>query len=146
MIIDRAITLTQPWATLMATGHKRNETRGWPTHYRGWVAIHAAKGFPRECQLLCRQAPFTMALSDVGFKLGSALPIGVLVGVVEIVGCVRTEDVAGLTAKERALGDYSAGRYAFLTRGARQTKHPVPMKGALSIWRLPAPLTEADLL
>lgn len=40
----KAITLTEPWATLVAIGAKQIETRSWPTSYRGPVAIHAAKG------------------------------------------------------------------------------------------------------
>lgn len=42
----KALTLTQPWATLVITGRKRFETRGWRTGYRGQIAIHAAKGMP----------------------------------------------------------------------------------------------------
>ena len=42
----KALTLTQPWASLVAIGAKRIETRSWSTPYRGLLAIHAAKGFP----------------------------------------------------------------------------------------------------
>lgn len=42
----RGLTLTQPWATLVALGEKHYETRSWDTGYRGLVAIHAAKKFP----------------------------------------------------------------------------------------------------
>ena len=42
----KALTLTPPWATLVALGHKRVETRSWRTQSRGPLAIHAAKGFP----------------------------------------------------------------------------------------------------
>ncbi len=38
----RAITLWQPWASLVALGLKRFETRSWPTNYRGKLLIHAA--------------------------------------------------------------------------------------------------------
>jgi hypothetical protein len=38
------LTLTQPWATLVAVGAKRVDTRDWDTDYRGPLAIHAAKG------------------------------------------------------------------------------------------------------
>ena len=31
----KALTLTQPWATLVAIGAKRIETRSWSTRYRG---------------------------------------------------------------------------------------------------------------
>ena len=40
----KALTLTQPWATLVAMGAKRIETRSWTTNYRGPLAIHAGKG------------------------------------------------------------------------------------------------------
>lgn len=42
----KALSLTQPWATLVATGAKQIETRSWSTKYRGPLYIHAAKGFP----------------------------------------------------------------------------------------------------
>lgn len=38
-----AISLWQPWATLIGLREKRIETRGWYTDKRGWIAIHAAK-------------------------------------------------------------------------------------------------------
>lgn len=47
----KAITLWQPWASLVAVGLKRAETRGWSTRYRGPLAIHAAARVPKagEC-------------------------------------------------------------------------------------------------
>lgn len=37
----RALTLHQPWASLVALGVKTIETRSWSTKYRGPLAIHA---------------------------------------------------------------------------------------------------------
>lgn len=39
----KALTLWQPWATLIVNGDKHIETRGHKTNIRGRVAIHAAK-------------------------------------------------------------------------------------------------------
>ena len=39
----KAITLHQPWASLIALGVKTIETRSWATKHRGPIAIHAAK-------------------------------------------------------------------------------------------------------
>lgn len=39
----KALTLHQPWATLVAEGSKTIETRSWSTKYRGPLAIHAGK-------------------------------------------------------------------------------------------------------
>jgi hypothetical protein len=33
----KALTLHQPWATLVALGAKQIETRSWPTRHRGLV-------------------------------------------------------------------------------------------------------------
>lgn len=38
----KAITIWQPWATLLPLGIKLYETRSWATSYRGPIAIHAA--------------------------------------------------------------------------------------------------------
>lgn len=39
----KMITVRQPWASLIANGSKRIETRGYSTPYRGPIIIHAAK-------------------------------------------------------------------------------------------------------
>lgn len=42
----KALTIRQPWASLIALGVKTIETRSWSTSYRGPLAIHAAKRRP----------------------------------------------------------------------------------------------------
>jgi hypothetical protein len=63
----KVLTLTQPWATLVAIGAKRIETRSWSTNYRGPLAIHAAKGFPKWAQEICFTEPFATTLRNAGF-------------------------------------------------------------------------------
>ena len=38
-----ALSLKQPWATLLAHGRKTIEIRRWPTNRRGRILIHAAR-------------------------------------------------------------------------------------------------------
>jgi hypothetical protein len=38
-----ALSLKQPWATLLAHGRKTIEIRRWPTNRRGQILIHAAR-------------------------------------------------------------------------------------------------------
>lgn len=40
----KALTISQPFASLIAAGEKWVENRNWPTKYRGPLAIHAGKG------------------------------------------------------------------------------------------------------
>lgn len=44
--VVRALTVRQPWASLIALGTKRIETRSWSTRYRGPLAIHAGAHRP----------------------------------------------------------------------------------------------------
>lgn len=49
----KALTVLQPWASAIALGAKRIETRHWSTKYRGPLLIHAGKSrafVPREIQ------------------------------------------------------------------------------------------------
>ncbi len=59
----KAISLLQPWATLVAIGAKRIETRSWATNYRGPLAIHASKS-PKMVNKLTWDEPFYSALKD----------------------------------------------------------------------------------
>lgn len=39
----KALTVQQPWASVIASGDKLVENRSWPTKYRGPLAIHTAR-------------------------------------------------------------------------------------------------------
>ena len=140
----RALSLTQPWASLVAQGAKRIETRSWATPYRGWIAIHAAKAFPRECQRLLEVEPFLTALNCPPDELRR----GAILAVVRLRGCFQCgkdqggHGVPGLVlppvAPELSFGDYSPGRYAWVFDDLRPLGRPIPCKGALGGWRLPA--------
>ena len=39
----KAITVHQPWASLLTLGYKGYETRSWATSYRGPILIHAGR-------------------------------------------------------------------------------------------------------
>src|SRR5438270_11273502 len=99
-----ALSLTQPWATLVVTGAKRVETRSWKTPYRGWLGIHAAKGFPRWARELCSEEPFRSALAAAGIDAWTDLPVGALLGGVRLLDCVPTTGVelVGISDTERA--------------------------------------------
>jgi activating signal cointegrator 1 len=83
-----ALTLTQPWATLVAIGEKRVETRSWGTKYRGPLAIHAAKGFPKWAREVCRTEPFERVLWIAGYRLFEDLPLGVVIATAHLDDCL----------------------------------------------------------
>lgn len=132
----KALSLTQPWATLVAIGAKRFETRSWGTNYRGPLAIHAAKGFPKDCALLCVEEPFHSALRRAGITGADALSRGFILATCELTECLRTEMVIPLIrgTDEEKFGDYGDRRYAFKLENLQLLTIPIPAKGALGLW------------
>ena len=125
----KALSLTQPWATLVVLGLKRVETRSWWTSHRGPLAIHAAKVFPTYAR------EFADDERRAG-RLDVELPLGSVLGVVNVAGCRRTEIVEHtLTPLEQSYGDYSPGRWAWLLDQVLQVfTPPIPARGALHLW------------
>lgn len=142
----KALTLTQPWATLVAFGYKKIETRSWSTRYRGPVAIHAAKGFPPRWLPLhtARRIGAGYEIErDVGGVLlrhpnlswPYRLPLGAVVAVAVLTDVVATDSPRlDLGATERRLGDYTPGRFAWVLAGVDLLIRPVPASGRLGLW------------
>lgn len=84
----KAITIKQPWASLIAHGIKDIENRTWRTNFRGRILIHSAQSIDiSRSPLLSREQ-----LKAVGGKeeyqkhyFGN---YGCIIGSVEIVDCV----------------------------------------------------------
>lgn len=137
----KALTLTQPWASLVANGSKEYETRSWETMYRGPLAIHAAKSYPKDCRALIEQHAFKWSLRDEVFPL----PLGAIIAVVDLVGVRHIDLVFRLHQPkqfEYEFGDYSLGRFAWHIRNVRRLPLPIPCKGALSLWNVPAHIAD----
>lgn len=133
----KALTLTQPWATLVALGAKQIETRSWYTNYRGPLAIHAAKRFPGWAQELMEEEPFSKYLSLWKAK---DLPRGEVIAVCTLTSVVSTDRLrplfvsGGLSQEEYEFGDYSTGRYGWYLRDIIALTDPMPARGALGLW------------
>lgn len=136
----KCISLWQPWATLLVTGHKVHETRSWPTNVRGTVAIHAAKKKDAEARDLVLQHPFCDALN--GLELDD-LPFGCILGTVDIVACVRTEgDVWIGPWNEQAewdyyFGNFSPDRWAWRCANPVRWPKPIPYRGMQGFFDVP---------
>ena len=130
----KALSLLQPWASLVVMGLKKIETRSWQTAYRGTLFIHASLG--KKGKVLAREAPFSKYVSDF-----DRLPFGAVIGKVELEDVLPVEalfysdaKLATLTLEEKAFGDYTKGRYAWLLSEPVLFEKPIPVKGSLGLW------------
>ena len=136
--VCKAISLTQPFATLIMLGEKEYETRCWHTKFRGPVWIHASKGFPGWAKKLCATEPFASVLARHGYPSWKELPTGSLLGTVEWRDCEHVESVLPrICEQEVAFGYYTDGRFASLVGNPVALARPIPCKGALGFWRVP---------
>lgn len=139
----KALSLLQPWASLIAIGAKRWETRSWRTSYRGEIAIHASQRFGKELFHISTEEPFLSTLSEAGIATPSGIPRSAIIAVANIVEVIPTGTLFSLnslpdTAEfEEEFGNYEPGRFAWKLENVRRLKTPVPCGGALSIWSVP---------
>jgi hypothetical protein len=160
----KALTLTQPWATLVARGAKTVETRWWRTAYRGPLAIHAAKGMAVDDAAVCFTEPFAAALGrgpEERWNPREQLPRGAVVAVAELVDVVPADELLWhggdwrtpgpnwrhvlvldgderasvfVAERERPFGYYAPRRWAWLLDGVEAVDPPAPARGALGLW------------
>jgi hypothetical protein len=126
----KALSILQPWASLVVHGFKRVETRCWPTRHRGLLAIHAG-GWFRKAQRECyRQQPFRDCLAAAGIQRMGDFALGSIVGVVRVIDCVPASELFDeLDDRERQFGDFGPGMYAWLLADPRPLANPVPCVG-----------------
>jgi hypothetical protein len=147
----KVISLLQPWASLVAIGAKKIETRSWSTKYRGPLAIHASKRVPLEAEELCLTEPFQKTLEAAGIQfngdvpLSRLLPTGAIIATCRLVDC-REICLYGPRASdgnlmpvlpeepEHSFGDYTPGRYAWILGNVKTLHEPIPAKGRLGLW------------
>ena len=140
----RALTLLQPWASLVMHGAKSIETRPSRTWYRGYLLIHAARTFPGWARDLCKQEPFATVLSAGGYADPASgrvdpalLPLGAILAICNLKHCVRIGTLGvdlPPAEPERSFGDYTVGHYAWILRDVQKLPAPIPAQGCTGLW------------
>jgi hypothetical protein len=110
----KALTVKQPWAWAILYAGKDIENRGWRTHYRGPLVIHAGAAMHRYAlpRRLPRPTPTEYVMSA-------------LLGTVELVDVV-----------ESSRSRWFSGPFGWVLENPRPFKRPIPSTGRLGLWSL----------
>lgn len=137
----KAITIKQPWATLIALREKQFETRSWQTKHRGLLAIHAGKTVDKNA---CEIMWIRDTLAAHGITSWKQLPTGVVIATANLVNCHEVISDYGdhavvhtglkISDNEYRFGDFEEGRYAWELDAIQVLAEPVKAKGQLSLW------------
>ena len=157
----KAISLWEPWASLIRTGAKTWETRSWGTSYRGELLICAAKGGLSRYEListLCLWA-FQGGLAPlVGEPLNlnqvenpswsgvriEHLNFGKAVAIVNLIDCKRTDDMTlGEIGTDKPFGNFNIGRYGWKLKLIEAIK-PFSVKGKQGFFNVPDELLKGE--
>lgn len=129
----KALTISQPYASLIASGEKWIENRTWETNYRGEIAIHAGKG----TQYMSR-------------KELAAVPNGCIIATATLVACVPMKMIlhnnsvselrkrripeTSLNWSEVARHKYAEGPFCWILADIKKLETPVVINGAQGLW------------
>lgn len=150
----KAITVWQPWASLLACGAKQFETRGWYTTYRGPIAIHAAiRPFSTASYLDRKLHSFANALGLPDICSFDKLPHGAIIATGELIACHGITAIGWSGSSDRRIAwidgdltphypsenellfvDWRSGRYAWEITNVKILPEPIPAKGKQRLW------------
>ncbi|MBL1177604.1 MAG: ASCH domain-containing protein [Pantanalinema sp. GBBB05] len=159
----RIISLWQPWASLIPGGFKLYETRSWHTPYRGKLVIHAAArpmsdkdGSITSIAVALHNARPERSPEQWYRKIAS-YPLGCIVAIADLADCLEMIDprqgrvhsyaraIDSVSDLERAVGDWSHGRYAWQLANIIALPQPIPHKGRQGLRWLEAEVAEKVL-
>lgn len=127
----KALTISQPFASLIADGEKICENRTWPTNYRGTLLIHAGKGSKylgrAELAKQVRSAIVAKAVLQHCYHIETLRrmsPSHVL-----MIDGERHWSVADVLAHK-----HTEGPYCWLLNRIEKLEKPITCSGSLGLW------------
>lgn len=136
-----AISVRQPFASLILLGHKQIETRNWPTSQRGPILIHASKSIDNLERVTAYRDNIRELLKKAGFYSLARMPKGVLLGTVEITNCVPKEECLcnerlRPTPIDEVCGDWMNEGFAWLLANPNLFPKPIRYPGNLNFFEV----------
>ena len=121
----KALTIKQPWASLIINGHKTYELRSWKTTYRGKILIHTSK--QEEKKEIKRFENYNLDY------INSAI-----IGEAEITDCIKIDEAfyekLNKLNKEIYKIDNYENLYAWKLENIKKYEVPIYTKGKLGLW------------
>lgn len=161
----KTLSILQPWASLVALGHKKIETRSWNTKYRGELLIHASLGSKHIQKFMNDNYDFMNNGVYIQW-MDKVLPHGAIIGKVNLIDTISTNKLMlpetdtvihlfddeetpifeyNLTEQELAFGDYSPNRFGWLLSDPVLFDEPIPCKGKLGLWEFDLSTVMTDM-
>lgn len=121
----KAVTIKEPWATLIIEGYKKYEFRSWKINYRGKILIHAGLTLEKDME-----ERFTEY--NLNYKCGY------IIGEAKLVDCILVDEKFNEKLKKVNSLVYAKSnhveKYAWKLENIKKYDKPIPCKGKLGLW------------
>ncbi|XP_042516691.1 activating signal cointegrator 1-like [Macadamia integrifolia] len=140
------LTAHQPWASLLVYGIKRIEGRTWPAPIRGRLWIHAAGKVPDPAAIKAiedfyREIYAVNGITDIKFP--EHYPASRLLGCVEVVGCVKREELVCWEQLPEGVRLEGKTDFCWLCEHPEKLVVPFEMRGFQGVYNLEKKIYEA---
>eukprot|EP00301_Raphidiophrys_heterophryoidea_P023940 c7620_g1_i1.p1 GENE.c7620_g1_i1~~c7620_g1_i1.p1 ORF type:complete len:540 (+),score=142.31 c7620_g1_i1:127-1620(+) len=143
--LDKGMCLSmhQPWASLFVYGIKRVEGRVWPTEHRGRLWIASTVKEPSADEIRQMEDFYRTFYGDNSKHavFPAHYPTGSLLGCVEIVDCLDTEQFKATVPPW--CQDESDSPFVFVGATRHRMLLPIPIQGKHKLWKLEARVLDA---
>lgn len=144
----KALSIKQPWATLIVEGVKDIENRTWkcPEKYIGQRVLTHASATPIDPSKLRNYLTEEMADASISYFRNRKFPNGAIIGSVEIVGCDINHPSIWAEKSKLFMGSEIPiiPTYNWILANPRIFPDPIPAKGRLGFWDYPNILAEPE--
>ena len=145
----KALSIKQPWASLIAHGIKDVENRTWKTKFRGRILIHVSA--PTKFKVDLTNDQTKLAIPVLKTAIEGTMPFGAIIGEVDIVDCVMNHSSIWAEKTEtEGITDVNTGEFIPYRKQkpvynwvlANPVLYDTPIlnvKGKLSFWEFTKP-------
>ncbi|XP_011623633.1 uncharacterized protein LOC18434852 [Amborella trichopoda] len=140
------ITMHQPWASLLVHGIKRIEGRSWPAPIRGRLWIHAAAKVPDPATIQAMEDFYReiYAMNGIaGLKFPEHYPVSHLLGCVDVVGCVKCEELVSWEELPEGVRLEGQTDFCWLCENPQKLLIPFEMRGYQGVYNLERKIFDA---
>lgn len=131
----RVLSVKQPWASLLLSGVKKYECRGWGPRRPGVMLLHASSGKSPGMPELREDRLYQRAVREAGMEDESCWPASAIIGAVEVVRVWKPERLPKLSAMDEFLVGELEDSYLWEVARRWPFATPIPCHGKLNLWR-----------
>jgi hypothetical protein len=133
----QALTIREPWASLIVSTNKKFETRDWKRNYRGLLAIHSGKqsvpveDYPLGLEEILDDLEITQ--NDLNNNKQKIIAIATL----KEIHLMTDKFINEQTELERLTGFWEPGLYAWELTNIKPLSEPIAARGMPGLWEVP---------